>query len=780
MGNFAIICIFLAPAFFPHATSTTITSVSSVRLSLDNGTITSPANIFVFGIFQGQKVLSESPTPNSPQPSYLGIWYQRFPKQIVWVANRDKPFYKYTGTMKISNSDLIFVDDSNATMWEEEGFSSSGSLEAELLDSGNFVIRESNTGRIAWQSFDTPTDTSLPGMNMEPGAFTLVSWKFPSDPSSGDHRYNTYIDRKLVEGIGVWQEHLHYRHVRENREYATRALRQTTNASYYAALRLMDDGTLRLLVWTSTDQVFKSPWELPFDACDYFNVCGSNKYCQMNPDKVCKCLQGFQESDHLRQLKTQACVRISNMSCLEYEFQKMSKTKLPSLTDDDTTVEMVVGLDECKKKCINNCTCTAFATVNTDMPNWSMACVLWSGLLQDVRTYNNTNKEEGHDLFVKLPHSSKKKQQERSHNYWFCGWRRQLFDNHWIDLSLLGKNQTNRAIFEDHQEINQTQPVLISEDIRCTVMNFEDIATATNLFDESNKLGAGGFGIVYKGRLMDGQEIAVKKLTNLSRNAIEGFENEVRLIGVIQHVNLVRLLGYVYINHTTRSYILTWEMRFDIINGIVRGLVYLHQDSRFKIIHLDIKPNNILLGKDMVPKISDFGMAKTLEGDATQGHVTSAAGTRGYMSPEYTMNLVYSAKSDVFSFGVMLLEIISGKKNREISSLNNGETLQSYIWSIWSQGNGLEMVDPVFRYTSFPSEQVLRCIQIGLLCVQQLAEDRPTMSSVALMLGSQTEAIPQPKNPNEIPSLSSSRGETTQGDSSYTVNQRTMSVLEGR
>ncbi|KFK30404.1 hypothetical protein AALP_AA7G256600 [Arabis alpina] len=331
-------------------------------------------------------------------------------------------------------------------------------------------------------------------------------------------------------------------------------------------------------------------------------------------------------------------------------------------------------------------------------------------------------------------------------------------------------------------------------------MDREVIATATDGFAEDNKLGSGGFGVVFKGRLTNGQEIAVKKLTKMSLDAIEGFENEVRLIGVIQHVNLVRLLGYVstatdkllvyeylenlslnnYIFDTTRSYILTWEIRFDIINGIVRGLVYLHQDSRFKIIHLDIKPDNILLGRDMVPKISDFGMAKTLESDVTEGRVRFAAGTWGYMAPEYTMQRIYSAKSDVFSFGVMLLEIISGKKNREITRLNDGETLQSYIWSYWSKGNGLEIVDPVIKDTSFPSDQVLRCMQVALLCVQQLADDRPTMSSVALMLGSQTEAIAQPKNPNEIVSSSSSRGETsrTQGKSSYTVNQSTLSVID--
>ncbi|EFH43156.1 predicted protein [Arabidopsis lyrata subsp. lyrata] len=225
---------------------------------------------------------------------------------------------------------------------------------------------------------------------------------------------------------------------------------------------------------------------------------------------------------------------------------------------------------------------------------------------------------------------------------------------------------------------------------------------------------------------------------------------------------------------STRGSVLNWDTRFDIAKGIVRGLVYLHQDSRFRIIHLDLKPSNILVDKDMVPKISDFGMARILGGDETEAHVTTVTGTFGYIAPEYRSDGVLSVKSDVFSFGIMLLEIISGKRNIDFLHLNDGSPLLSYMWNHWSQGNGLEIVDHTIKDSS-SSQQILRCVQIGLMCVQELPEDRPTMSSVGLMLGRETEAISQPKSPVE--NGSSSRGQ--QESESGTVPEMTL-LIEGR
>ncbi|MED6115004.1 hypothetical protein PIB30_085997 [Stylosanthes scabra] len=214
------------------------------------------------------------------------------------------------------------------------------------------------------------------------------------------------------------------------------------------------------------------------------------------------------------------------------------------------------------------------------------------------------------------------------------------------------------------------------------------IEAATNRFATENKVGQGGFGEVYKGILSDGQEIAVKRLTRSSGQGVIEFKNEVLVIAKLQHRNLVRLLGfcledeekiliYEYVPNKSLDYFLcdpqkrrelSWFQRKQIITGIARGILYLHEDSRLKIIHRDLKPSNVLLDSNMNPKISDFGMARIVAVDQNEESTHRIVGTYGYMSPEYAMFGQFSVKSDVFSFGVMVLEIINGKQKGNCSS----------------------------------------------------------------------------------------------------------------
>ncbi|KAF2612683.1 hypothetical protein F2Q70_00008745 [Brassica cretica] len=237
------------------------------------------------------------------------------------------------------------------------------------------------------------------------------------------------------------------------------------------------------------------------------------------------------------------------------------------------------------------------------------------------------------------------------------------------------------------------------DDLEFSLMEFEVVALATNNFSNANKLGKGGFGTVYKGRLLDGKEIAVKRLSKMSLQGTDEFKNEVKLIARLQHINLVRLIGccidkgekmliYEYLENLsldshifekTRRSNLNWQMRFDITNGIARGLVYLHRDSRFMIIHRDLKASNVLLDKNMTPKISDFGMARIFGRDDAEANTRKVVGTYGYMSPEYAMDGIFSMKSDVFSFGVLLLEIISGKKNNGFYNSNHDLNLLAFV-----------------------------------------------------------------------------------------------------
>lgn len=291
------------------------------------------------------------------------------------------------------------------------------------------------------------------------------------------------------------------------------------------------------------------------------------------------------------------------------------------------------------------------------------------------------------------------------------------------------------------------------------------IKVATADFSDDNKLGQGGFGIVYKGKLPDGQEVAVKRLSRNSGQGDVQFKNEILILAKLQHRNLVRLLGFclegeemilIYEFMTNKSLdiflldpeqraFLPWETRYKVINGIARGLQYLHEDSRLRIIHRDLKAGNVLLDGEFNPKIADFGMARLFEMDQTRLVTNKIVGTYGYMPPEYVQHGRVSVKLDVFSFGVLVLEIVSGQMISSFTIEENSENLLSFAWTNWKEGTPWNMVDPALPAAS--KTEILRCIHIGLLCIQHNPADRPTMSSIALMLSSSSMSLPVPSQP---------------------------------
>ncbi|XP_021719546.1 receptor-like serine/threonine-protein kinase SD1-8 [Chenopodium quinoa] len=588
------------------------------------------------------------------------------------------------------------------------------------------------------------------------------------------------------------------------------------------------DGYLRRFTWVPNTKQWTRYWYARSDDCDTYRVCGPYSVCNTSGFFDCQCPQGFEPKNprdwDLRD-GSSGCVRKTELDCGKDGFLKLVNMKLPESTT--AFVDEGLNLNQCRNLCKRNCSCTAYANLNV-VQGVGNGCVYWTDNLTDMRDYV----QGGQDLYIRLAASDLGSQGIGSDHakkivmgigisiasmVLLAGIIALIILKRKKAQSLfrrrLGETRASRAgTTERSQEILISGQIISSkrdysgetnnlEDVELPIFDLYTMAVATNNFDDATKLGQGGFGRVYKGVLPDGQEVAVKRLSKESGQGVEEFKNEVRLIAKLQHRNLVRLLGccvemdekmliYEYLKnrsldaflfHDERKSLLDWQTRFNIICGIARGLLYLHQDSRYRIVHRDMKASNILLDGEMNPKISDFGMARIFGGDQTEGNTRRVVGTYGYMAPEYAMDGLFSVKSDVFSFGVLVLEIISGTKNRGFYNSDHELHLLGYLWKLWKEGKGTEILDKVMG-DLYSVHEMLRCLQVGLLCVQERAEDRPTMASVVLMLGSESASLPHPRlpgfcmgwNPTETDSSSSKQ------DESFTVNQVTVTMLNAR
>uniref|UniRef100_A0A453D306 Protein kinase domain-containing protein n=1 Tax=Aegilops tauschii subsp. strangulata TaxID=200361 RepID=A0A453D306_AEGTS len=490
----------------------------------------------------------------------------------------------------------------------------------------------------------------------------------------------------------------------------------------------------------------------------------------------------------------------------------------------------VRSFDECTTDCSNNCSCTAYSYTNLSS-NGAMAdqsrCLLWTGELVDTGKYSNYDD----NLYLRLANSPVRNNSKLVKIvvptmacvlilacllvgiFKYRASKRKKYGIH--NGAMLGYLSSSNEIGGEHVDF--------------PFVSFEDISTATNNFSDSKQIGSGGFGKVYKGILQGDNEVAIKRLSKGSGQGIQEFRNEIILIAKLQHKNLVRLLGccifgderlliYEYLPNKsldaflfgmcrllihitsfrlakmisqitndnilrvlfifgddTRQYVLDWPTRFQIIKGVARGLLYLHQDSRLTIIHRDLKPSNILLDSEMTPKISDFGMARIFGGNKQEAKTTRVVGTYGYMSPEYVMGGAFSVKSDTYSFGVLLLEIVSGLKITSSQLVENFVSLTTYAWRLWADGKATELVHSSFA-ESYSLHEVVRCIQVGLLCVQDRPDDRPLMSSVTFMLENESALLPAPKQP----AFFALQNFETEESRENSVNAVSITAVEGR
>ncbi|TYJ31085.1 hypothetical protein E1A91_A06G173200v1 [Gossypium mustelinum] len=685
---------------------------------------------------------------------YLAMWYAQGTSynHSIWLANRDDPMADDSGVLVLDDTGLKItrIVGNPIQLFSLQSTSitiNTSDMKVVLQDSGNLILQGANEENgenvVLWQSFDYPTDSFLPGMKLGVShgrSFSLTSWLTGSIPASGsftmewDPARNRLVVRlrerilwtsgENLENFGSldsFNMNYNFTNVSNPNEkyvYYTLVISQYTleERRKNARLVLQDDGDLQL--------------------GDIYTI--NLQLCDSNSTE-------------------NGCERWEGPKCRKkgdkYELRNIRPTHKDSL-NNTLYGNTNLSLKDCKDICWEDCKCLGVAVQD-------LGCRFLLGYYEEGVSYG--------DSFEVINRNRPSKR---------------------VPLDLM----TSEAA----SDVSELQTGNNGRNLN--IYTAALIMSATNGFSPENLLGKGGFGPVFKGALDDGQEVAIKRLSSGSSQGLVEFKNELILIAKLQHTNLVRLLGFcvqgeekmlvyeympnksldTFIFDDSKRKLLNWDKRFSIIEGIAQGLLYLHKYSRLRIIHRDLKLSNILLDENMNPKISDFGLARIYKTNEAGSNTNRIVGTYGYMSPEYAMEGIFSEKSDVYSFGVMVLEVVSGRKNSSHFEFDRPLNLVGYAWELWKHGGALELMDLALSDSCFKQYQVLRCITLGLLCVEDNPLDRPTMSDVISVLNGEMQ-LALPKQP----AFSTGRRivETNIGDKEveiYSLNGLTMSTMDAR
>ncbi|KAK4421286.1 G-type lectin S-receptor-like serine/threonine-protein kinase [Sesamum alatum] len=758
----------------------------------DPETLISYGQKFKFGFF----------SPVNSSYRYVGVMFNVPVITAIWVANREKPLNDSTGTVEISgDGNLVIMDGQKEIIWSSNILSYVKDSSAVILDTGNLVLQDNSNGRTIWQSFEHASDSFVEKMKISTDLRTnekniLTSWRSPQDPGLGN--FTSTVEPLVIPQSFVWKNgypywrsgpwngqifigmpymksfYKHGMDVVNDHLGSAYLIFANLNSSVFLYYVLNSSGNLVEKLWSDEKGAWLVTWSSIVNECDIYGRCGPFACCNAQDEPICTCFPGYEpinKDEWSAENWTSGCTRITPLRCernnsagKEDGFLKLSQVKVPD------HVKWLPAPDvDCRRQCLSNCSCIAYAYYA------GIGCMTWAESLIDVQKLS----DGGPDLYIRLAHS-----ELGDKKYWkvitaaivvlafitilLCAhFLRKLFsqDQRKRKTELI-QSATGKTDAE-YSEVGIAKHNMHGVKLEALpLFKLGTLSHATRKFDSMNKLGQGGFGPVYKGKLPNGQEIAVKRMARSSNQGVEEFMNEVEVISKLQHRNLVRLLGccvehaekmlvYEYMpNGSLDSYLfdsckqqlLDWQTRLAIIEGICRGLLYLHRDSRLRIIHRDLKASNILLDEELNPKISDFGMARIFCCKEDQANTTRVVGTYGYMPPEYALRGIFSEKSDVYSFGVLLLEILSGKRNTSFYHEDQQLFLIAYAWKLWNENKIMNLIDPII-YDPRVESDVVRYANVGLLCIQEIAADRPHISAVLSMLSSESVVLPRPKQP---------------------------------
>lgn len=732
-----------------------------------NSSWRSPSDVFAFGFYRlvsGQYL--------------VGIWFDKIPqKTLVWSANRDDPA-QIGSTINLTMRGQFVLQHANKTSFLI--YNGTSATSAMMQDNGNFILMNSFSN-IIWQSFDSPTDTILPGQTLNMGQMLFSNAKGTEDYSTGQYKLEVQKDDGNIlmfafryEGLAYWYtsttSYTSVRLVFNNITTFLYAVNGTHNIfnmttevpnpveKYYHRATINDHGNFQQLIYLKEGgNNWTVIWQAITQPCTVNAICGVYGFCT-SPDNNtinCGCLPGYTPFDP--SVPSKGCYPsvamdfcATNSSTSDYTVEEIQNADIANDMFIDLQRIDSSNLDSCRKEVMNDCFCMAGVLI--DSVCYKKKTPLLNARISIPATSNRV-------ALIKVP--SQAHQEDKNHSPSRVGLLVAL-----SVFSLLAVVFATIAIYYHptfrHLMKKEAAPKPKPVDINLKAFSFQDLREATNGF--RNKLGHGAFGTVYSGVLtLEGEqvEVAVKQLEKVEEKGEKEFVNEVQVIGMTHHKTLVRLLGFcnkqnhrllVYEmvrNGTLSNFFFregdkpSWDHRAKIVLEIAGGLRYLHEECDPQIIHCDIKPQNVLLDSNYTAKIADFGMAKLLMKDRTRTS-TNVRGTMGYLAPEWLKNAPITAKVDVYSFGVMLLEILFCRRHIELHQIDDGteggDDMILIDWVLYwvKEGNLRDIVNHDLEVAN-DFKRFERMTMVGLWCLCPNPTHRPSIAKVIQMLEGDTE-----------------------------------------
>ncbi|XP_057834714.2 G-type lectin S-receptor-like serine/threonine-protein kinase SD2-5 isoform X2 [Cryptomeria japonica] len=687
-----------------------------------------------------------------------------FDMEMVWSSNRDQ-MVQENATLTLTSTGELVLRNSDGTFVWSANTSTQAFQKMVIRESGNLVLYNTSGG-IIWQSFDYPTDTLLRGQKLKAGK--KITANISHKNTSQGRFYCTLLHDSFAMFTASAPAKMYFRYPEpragvefsyiqfDNQSvhiYSQGGGPQSINLSVsktYLYFRLDSDGHLRVCSILQTTGR-SSPDYLPsfmrsVAECDYPRPCGDYGVCT---NGQCSCPtngNAFKPIDVTE--PNFGCVPRVPLVCSDksgrkdHHFLELEHVSYFTYVFENASRPGLMSSEECKKLCLEDCSCkAAFFRYKA---NFSTGYCYLESNIYSMKTNSPVDEFYNSTAYIKIQSTSKRSKYlvvviicasvGGALALLILLWA-------WINKSQTGRQQTEKDENDgehDHVDWPAGLPLRFS---------FQELQDATNGF--SINLGKGGFGSVYEGVLADGSKIAVKRLDGAGQGERE-FRAEVETLGKIDHLNLVRLKGFcaekahrmlvyeylpngsldkwIFSKNTHRHY-LDWKTKYKVVLNIARGLTYLHEDCREQIIHFDIKPQNILLDQNFNAKVSDFGLAKLVNREQSEV-ITMMRGTPGYMAPEL-LNLHFTEKADIFSFGVMVIEIVSGKRSRELSK----DGLFSLLRVKAEEGSLIDLVYPGHENEqNGVKEEAIKLLKVGMWCVQDNFTRRPAMSIVVKAL----------------------------------------------